>query len=452
MSLSFAQPILLVGDSAQTLRHALAKAAPAAPVRQVADVFEAIAELTSGTYDTVLLATEPIAHRAEAAVRTLRQLIDGRRLLLFGDAASEPLARGLLKVGVDDYLLTPPNAAEVAELLGARSSRWSQEPRDEEYAAHTPPPPAGKRLGELPLADIMLDSLLQHPADAMKQAVSRIDQLLSPAMRLRLAGAKDATASELEHVFPLQDGSQLLGELRLEAAEEQDGATIRHFLADLANMLLRLWTLQQRHQQLQKLAITDELTGVANGRYFRHFLTRILDKARAMRFPVTLLLFDIDNFKKYNEQYGHGMGDQVLKQTAALMQRCCRDHDLVARLSGGGDEFAVIFWEKEGPRQPRDAQAVAPPPRTPQTPLQMLQRFGRLLATQQFSPLGVEGRGELTISGGLAVFPYDASDVNGLIEAADKQLVFGAKRSGKNSIHLVGGQSLQLGEQGPSEA
>ncbi len=109
-------------------------------------------------------------------------------------------------------------------------------------------------------------------------------------------------------------------------------------------------------QSPAELAITDELTGLYNGRYFRHFLSRIIERGRAMRFPVTLLLFDIDDFKKYNDKFGHGVGDEILSQTATLMRRCCRDHDLVARI--GGDEFAVVFWEKEGPR----SHAIRKPP------------------------------------------------------------------------------------------
>ncbi|HTW93461.1 MAG TPA: GGDEF domain-containing protein, partial [Tepidisphaeraceae bacterium] len=151
----------------------------------------------------------------------------------------------------------------------------------------------------------------------------------------------------------------------------------------------------------------------------------------------TLLLFDIDNFKGYNDQYGHGVGDEILKQTAALMRRCVRDHDLVARISG--DEFAVVFWEPEGPRVPRDAQkAPAIPGQPPQEPALILERFRKLLESQDFPELGAGGKGKLTISGGLAVFPYDAQDVQTLIETADKALMFGAKQSGKNKINLVG--------------
>jgi GGDEF domain-containing protein len=181
-----------------------------------------------------------------------------------------------------------------------------------------------------------------------------------------------------------------------------------------ARFVGKLVSLQDRHNGLQKLAITDELTGLYNARYFRHFLSRIVDKARAMHFPVTLLLFDIDDFKKYNDQFGHGVGDEILRQVAALMKRCTRDHDLVARI--GGDEFAVVFWDKEGPRQPKDPHSGSLPGRPPQAPREIFKRFQRLIASEDFPMLGTSGKGVLGISAGLAVFPYEASDIDGLLD------------------------------------
>src|SRR5205807_9587905 len=136
--------------------------------------------------------------------------------------------------------------------------------------------------------------------------------------------------------------------------------------------------------------------------YFRHFLSKIIEGAKTARFPVTLLLFDIDDFKKYNDEYGHAMGDEILRQTAQLMRRCCREHDLVARI--GGDEFAVVFWDKEGPRQPREPRPGVPY-RPPQTPLEIFERFKKLIATRAFPVLGQQGKGVLGVSAGLAVFP-----------------------------------------------
>jgi len=228
---------------------------------------------------------------------------------------------------------------------------------------------------------------------------------------------------------------------------EEHAASAAEFLAELSRHLAKMQVLQERSAGLQRLAITDDLTRLHNGRYFRLFLAQIIEKARVHRFPVTLFLFDIDNFKRYNDQYGHGAGDEILRQTAALMRRCVRDHDFVARISG--DEFAVVFWEKDGPRQPREPRPGAAASRNPQEPQQILDRFRRLLSSQDYPSIGPSGKGCLTISGGLAVFPYDAHDVAGLIDVADKQLMFGAKRAGRNSIHLVGGQSLPMSADPP---
>ena len=86
----------------------------------------------------------------------------------------------------------------------------------------------------------------------------------------------------------------------------------------------------------------------------------------------------------------------------------------------------------------------APSPRSPQTPLDVLNRFRRTLSKQQFQGLGPAGKGVLTISGGLAVFPYDARDMEELIAKADQQLMMRAKRCGKDSIFLVGsGEQLE---------
>jgi GGDEF domain-containing protein len=285
-----------------------------------------------------------------------------------------------------------------------------------------------------------MDAMLKHTHDAPAAAIKQLNTALQPTMHLIQSpeGAPAPTAPEgmITLTAAVRGESTALGSLHLVMPRDEEESAARHFLSQLAHLLGKLMQLQDRHNQLQKLAITDELTGLYNARYFKHFLTRILDKARAKRFPVTLLLFDIDNFKKYNDTYGHGVGDEILKQTAMLMKRCCRDHDLVARISG--DEFAVVFWEKEGPRQPRQPGATTSSGRLPSSLVPILERFRRLVSSHEFTELGASGRGTLTISGGLAVFPYDAHNMESLIQAADHALMFGAKHQGKNCINLVG--------------
>ena len=99
----------------------------------------------------------------------------------------------------------------------------------------------------------------------------------------------------------------------------------------------------RRIEELEKLVIQDDLTGLKNRRYLYHFLPQILALAEREQLRVTFLLFDIDDFKHYNDALRPCRCDNVLRQTARMIQRCCRSHDVVARL--GGDEFAVVFWD-----------------------------------------------------------------------------------------------------------
>jgi len=186
-------------------------------------------------------------------------------------------------------------------------------------------------------------------------------------------------------------------------------------------------------------ATTDDLTGLKNRRYILEFCRQILKHAQKENGRVTLLIFDIDNFKHYNDVYGHSVGDAILKQAAILMQRCCRAHDVVGRI--GGDEFAVVFWDDPqpktiGPEDERRSATVEHPKEVPKY-IGIAKRFIKELGNADLHLLGPKGEGVLTISGGLASFPRDGSAVQELFQKADKALLE-AKRSGKNRIYLVG--------------
>ena len=443
MSRTNSEKILLIGDAQRDLQAAVLMARPGAQVVSVLNFFDGIAELANRDYTTVLAAAEPIERRPESAVRTLRELAGNGRVLLFGHPTLEPLSRKMLEFGIDDYVVTPASPAELGQMLNAVTPRLASTEIEREEIPESSPsvtePSSLSLLQGVPLADVCLDALLQTPHDAANAAVSQINSQIGPTMKLSFISGTGAAPTHRDGSILLshavRSGSDEMGAIHLALPRDEDESSARHFLSQLAHLIGKVAGLQQRHNGLQKLAITDELTGLYNGRYFRHYLNRIVDKARSMRFPVTLLLFDIDNFKRYNDQFGHGVGDEILRQTAALMKRCVRDHDLVARISG--DEFAVVFWEKEGPRQSMH-QGGGIPGRPPSEPRQILERFRRLLATKDFKGLGPAGLGSLTISGGLASLMWDGNDVDSLIEAADKKLMFGAKKAGKNTIQLVG--------------
>ncbi len=402
--------LLVVGDSKGHVRTALDAIDPAAEVVNVATPFDAIAYL--GTVDDrfdAVLAAAPSQEREASAVGALRRQLNGSgRLILLGETDAKD-GKGI----IDD----DPRRLR-RELQRAFSS--------EKRASVTPGVPALT-------AEIILAALTDHPGNSAAAAISALAGLAPAPLALTLEDTADDSATSV----PVGDTSRHLvvglTDVTPDAAERD---VLLHDLAALADQLAKLANLDDHHNRLRELATTDELTGCANRRFFRTFLNRILAKARSDRFPVTLLLFDIDDFKQYNDRHGHAVGDAILKQTARLIRRCVRDHDLVARI--GGDEFAVVFWEKDQIPGIDDDHNLRRGGRMPKGPLQIAARFRRLLSSPEFAALGDTGVGTLTISGGMSVFPYDASTADELIDAADHALLFNAKRSGKNSIAIVG--------------
>jgi diguanylate cyclase (GGDEF)-like protein len=203
---------------------------------------------------------------------------------------------------------------------------------------------------------------------------------------------------------------------------------------------------EQRIRHLERLATTDDLTGLKNRRYIWEFARQILEHARQTKGRVTLLVFDIDNFKHYNDVYGHLIGDEILRQAALLMRRCCRSHDVVGRI--GGDEFAVVFWDDpyraagDVERERRAATAEHP-----RQAILVAKRFQKEFGHADLHLLGPGGEGVLTISGGLASFPRDGATVEQLFARADLALRE-AKGSGKNRLYLVGVPQSDIAEIG----
>ena len=224
---------------------------------------------------------------------------------------------------------------------------------------------------------------------------------------------------------PLQHRGTHFGTLVLEGAAKS--ARITDQLQQSAAWLTAMLVLNHNFKNLRRLADTDELSGAYNRRYFMENVPHLLDRARRNRFCVTILLFDIDDFKQYNDQFGHAAGDAIIREVIRLLRHCTRNRDMVARV--GGDEFAVVFWDEGGPRQP-DSQH-------PRTVLNIAQRFRKAVAEHPWNAEGGPISGRLSISGGLATFPWDAQNLNDLLAVADQELMR-AKSIGKNAIVLAG--------------
>ncbi|MEM8781844.1 MAG: GGDEF domain-containing protein [Planctomycetota bacterium] len=218
----------------------------------------------------------------------------------------------------------------------------------------------------------------------------------------------------------------------LHAHPRQNGPEPRAALADRlqpwADWLARWIALDQQARRLRDMAMRDELTGVWNRRYFDRFLGRLIERAGDDRRQVTLMVFDIDDFKKYNDAHGHAAGDEILKAAAELMQSVVRDHDVVARI--GGDEFAVIFWDAERPREEGSSH--------PDDVANIAKRFQAAVYDLRFPALARTDMDTLTISGGLAGFPWDGRTPAELLHHADL-MALESKRKGKNALTFGAG-------------
>jgi len=180
-----------------------------------------------------------------------------------------------------------------------------------------------------------------------------------------------------------------------------------------AHLLERL---QNANERLERLAVTDELTGLHNHRYFRERFTEEFDRARRYGLPLSCIIFDIDDFKKINDEYGHLQGDEVLREIAARTQRNTRRSDIVARY--GGEEFIIIM------PQTTAVGAVA-----------QAERVRECIASAGYP--GMKRDAVITISMGVSELDHRKMlDGESLIRAADSAL-YEAKRSGKNCVVLA---------------
>lgn len=192
-----------------------------------------------------------------------------------------------------------------------------------------------------------------------------------------------------------------------------------------ADWLAHWLALRDQQEQLRAGALIDDLTGAWNRRYFDRFLQAAIKHAAEHSHYVTVLYFDIDDFKNYNDKYGHAAGDEILRETVRLLLSVIRPTDRVCRI--GGDEFGVIFHEPTGPRDPGS--------KPPTSIWSIAERFQRQICEHRFPKLLDHAAGTLTISAGLASYPIDAQTPEELVCKAD-QLAIQSKRQGKNAITL----------------
>ena len=177
----------------------------------------------------------------------------------------------------------------------------------------------------------------------------------------------------------------------------------------------RRLTLERVHMldKLKRLSITDGLTKLYNSRYFYNQIKAEIDRTSRYQRPLSLLLLDIDQFKEYNDSYGHLEGDKVLVRLGQVIKSCLRKMDSAYRY--GGEEFTVILPETEG----EEASTVA-------------ERIRASVTMEQFIPLKENGPISISISVGVTEFS-PGEEVATLVQRADKAMYL-SKQNGRDRV------------------
>jgi diguanylate cyclase (GGDEF)-like protein len=193
-------------------------------------------------------------------------------------------------------------------------------------------------------------------------------------------------------------------------------ATIEDQASDLSALARRLdgaySELESTNARLKEFSFKDEVTGLYNRRFFSIRLEEEVSRYRRFNHPVSVVLLDLDGFKEINDQFGHGAGDDTLRDMGEILLKYSRGINVICRY--GGDEFAVLLVEtsKAGARL-------------------YAERIRHVLSTHRFA----HGR-RVTASIGIASLPEDVPpSAEELIRAADEAL-YAAKRAGKNRVSV----------------
>ena len=207
------------------------------------------------------------------------------------------------------------------------------------------------------------------------------------------------------------DIDKLSGALRKEKRRDELFYLKRAVLTMAQELEALITQLKSEKDKLEELAYTDPLTGLSNRRFFLEEMKRVIETARRYREPLSIMMLDVDNFKRINDEYGHDVGDMILKQLAEVIRKNTRSSDIAARF--GGEEFIVALPKTDE----RGALMVAE---------RIRQEFKKSKVQVDGKEIGT------TVSIGIASFE-EGYDLDRLIKEADEAL-YEAKRTGKDKV------------------
>ena len=251
-------------------------------------------------------------------------------------------------------------------------------------------------------------------------AVARFRRIMGPEefenldARSREAAQRNPVRIDTAVAGPLLAHGELLGVLNVGGSVQAAPALRKEILSVVAQLGSTALENQLNFERLEREATTDGLTQLSNVRNFREKLRQEISRSARFGRPCSVFLFDIDNFKHYNDRNGHPAGDECLRLTAELLRSSTRVTDLPARY--GGEEFVILLPETDS----RGALAFA-------------EKIRAAIAAADYPHREAQPLGCVSISGGVATFPDDGKDGEALIAAADEAL-YRCKEGGRNRV------------------
>ncbi len=234
-----------------------------------------------------------------------------------------------------------------------------------------------------------------------------------PERRRATRDAGPAPRSGLEVAAPILSQDELLGVLAI-GGSRQPADYQRWLLTLLAELTaVALMTARSRHE-IRREATTDPLTGLFNRKYLMERLPAELRRAEAYGSPLSIVLFDVDHFKHYNDRNGHPAGDACLRTVARIARERMRGSNFVARY--GGDEFVTVLVDADLEHG-----------------LACAEQIRAAIASARIPGAAAQPGGRVSISAGVAAFPTHGRTLGCLVEAADAAL-YRAKQAGRNRV------------------
>ncbi len=249
---------------------------------------------------------------------------------------------------------------------------------------------------QLTAMTILLASLLLIPAIYLARTIIiPLEELSRTSRRIRRGEAG------LE--IPVRAGGEL-------------GELVSAFNSMSLSLKQSMEEIQAINSQLRVMTVTDPLTGMYNRRYIVDHLDRELKQSKRTNQPLSIIMADLDNFKNYNDRFGHIAGDEALKELGGLLAYSIRETDVVARY--GGEEFLIFLNHTDKAGAIKAAEKL------------------RLAVGERIFDLRGE-KTRITISLGVSSSPEDGTSFDELVEAADKAL-YDAKDKGRNRVSAAG--------------